>query len=196
VITIGDGAFYQNQLTSIALPNSVASIGMSAFAKNPLTNVSIKEDNPTYVIRDSFLLSIDGKRLVLYFGSEKNVTIPNGVTTIGAGAFSARQLTSVAIPDSVTTIESVAFKGNQFTAIIIPDSVTTIGDRAFEENPIIDITIGADVGLSQGAIVPRFDELYNRGRNSYSYYDPVAGFGQAAGSYVKQGNNWIRRAAE
>jgi len=166
---------------------------MAAFAKNPLTNVSINPDNPTYIIKDSFLFSIDGKRLILYFGSEKNVAIPGGVTTIEAAAFSARQLTNVTIPSGVTIIREGAFRGNQLTTIIIPDSVTSIGVNAFEENQIISITIGANVELEQGSIVPRFDELYNRSRNSYSYYDAVYGFGRAAGTYVRQGNNWVRQ---
>ena len=75
-----------------------------------------------------------------------DVVIPssiNGVpvTTIGEGAFSGNNLTSVVIPDSVTTIEGGAFQNNNLTSVVIPDSVTTIGDWAFAANNLISVVI-------------------------------------------------------
>ena len=69
-----------------------------------------------------------------YHGSGKNVTIPDGVTTIGKSAFQAcNSLISVTIPSSVTTIEQGAFLGClNLTSVNIPDSVTTIGKFAFD----------------------------------------------------------------
>ena len=65
--------------------------------------------------------------------SVKQVIIDDGVTTIGAYAFSScSSLTSITIPNSVTTIESYAFFGCRFlTSVTIPNSVTTIGREAF-----------------------------------------------------------------
>jgi len=104
VAGIGNAVFAGKELIKVAIPNGVAAIGAEAFAKNPLTSVSISADNPTYVIKDNFLLSKDEKSLILYFGSEENVTIPDGITTISPGAFSSKQLTGITIPDSVTVI--------------------------------------------------------------------------------------------
>ncbi len=69
-----------------------------------------------------------------YHGSGKNVTIPDGVTTIGKSAFQAcNSLISVTIPSSVTTIEQGAFLGClNLTSVNILDSVTTIGKFAFD----------------------------------------------------------------
>ena len=62
-----------------------------------------------------------------------DLVIPDGITGIGAYAFSGEtSLTSVTIPDSVTWIESSAFSGcTGLTSVTIPDSVTSIGEYAF-----------------------------------------------------------------
>ncbi len=62
-----------------------------------------------------------------------NVTIGNGVTSIGDSAFSGcRGLTSITIPNNVTSIGGSAFSGcSGLTSITIPDSVTLIGNSAF-----------------------------------------------------------------
>lgn len=59
--------------------------------------------------------------------------IPNGVTTIGDGAFAdCTSLISVTIPDSITSIGERAFDGcSSLTNVTIPDSVTSIGSYAF-----------------------------------------------------------------
>ena len=63
------------------------------------------------------------------------VEINEGVTTIGAGAFSSiKTLASVAIPNSVTSIGGGAFFGPNYkdlTSVTIPSSVTSIGTYAF-----------------------------------------------------------------
>ena len=97
VISIGYAAFYNNQLTSVTIPNSVTSIGKSAFSSNQLTSVIIPNSVTSigsYAFSDNQLTS---------------VTIPDSVTSIGKVAFYKNQLTSVTIPDSVTSIGDSAF---------------------------------------------------------------------------------------
>ena len=63
------------------------------------------------------------------------VEINEGVTTIGAGAFSSiKTLASVTIPNSVTSIGGGAFYGPSYkdlNSVTIPSSVTSIGTYAF-----------------------------------------------------------------
>ena len=68
-----------------------------------------------------------------YIGSDTNVTIPDGVTSIGNYAFSyCKSLTSVTIPESVKSIGKSAFRNcDNLTAVTIPESVKSIGDSAF-----------------------------------------------------------------
>ena len=76
VITIGERAFSDNNLTTITIPNSVITIGKRAFFDNNLTTITIPNSVITigeYAFFDNNLTTI---------------TIPNSVTTIGEGAFS------------------------------------------------------------------------------------------------------------
>jgi tRNA G37 N-methylase TrmD len=129
VTSIGSYAFYYNQLTAVTISDSVTSIGNSAFGYNQLTSVSIP-DSVTSIGNGAF-----------GYNQLTSVSIPDSVTSIGNGAFYYNQLTSVTIPDSATTIGSYAFRSNQLTSVTIPDSVTSIGSYAFGYNQLTSVTI-------------------------------------------------------
>jgi hypothetical protein len=75
------------------------------------------------------------------------VTIPNGVTSIGAEAFAlCTNLTSINIPSGVTHIADLAFGGCiSLTSITLPATVTSIGPGAFTGSGLKTITIPASV---------------------------------------------------
>ena len=83
------------------------------------------ESNPAFEVEDGVLIS--------YIGNGKEVSIPSGITSIGAQAFlDCTSLTSLIIPDGVTSIGGAAFKGcENLTSITVPNSVTEIGRYAF-----------------------------------------------------------------
>ena len=64
----------------------------------------------------------------------KNSIIPNGVTSIGDGAFrGCSGMTELTLPNSVTSIGESAFSGcSGMTELILPNSVTSIGNAAFD----------------------------------------------------------------
>ena len=62
-----------------------------------------------------------------------SIVIPDGVTSIGNGAFKDCEfLKSITIPEGVTSIEASAFSGcSGLTEIVIPENVRNIGAFAF-----------------------------------------------------------------
>ena len=141
---IVNGAFeYCNSLTSLTLPSSLQSIGKSAFrgCKSlssltlPSSLQSIGNDafrgctslrsvigNQFYKVIDQMLLSADGTQVIAYWGENSEVTIPEGVQSIGDCAFEyCNSLTSLTLPSSLQSIGYRAFWGcKSLSTLYIP----------------------------------------------------------------------------
>jgi hypothetical protein len=146
VTNINNQAFENSFIEKIFLPETLLSIGDSAFSCcDKLTSIVIPED-----------VTAIGEGAFYRCESLKSIEIPNSVTSIGGNAFAycfsltsvvldysgvdidwrvfsqCRSLTSVVIGDSVTLIGDEMFdRCSSLESIIIPESVTAIGHGAF-----------------------------------------------------------------
>ncbi len=124
VTAIGDNAFRScDILSSITIPNSVATIGSRAFQFC---------DNLTSMVLPDGISSIAD---YTFYSCARlgSVAIPGSVTTIGSRAFQdCSLLTDIVIPVGVTEISSYVFyRCTSLIDVTIADSVTTIGEYAF-----------------------------------------------------------------
>ena len=139
VTTIGIGAFARSySLQRVVIGDGVTTIGYAAFEScSALTDIKIDENNEVYKTIDGNLYTKDGKIILHYIISKKDVsfTVPESVTTIANYAFyDAFKLKSVVIGDGVTYIGDSAFAFCQsLSNVEIPKSVTYIGDSAFAQ---------------------------------------------------------------
>ena len=191
VVAIWHGAFSEEGLTSVIIPDSVTSIGAMAFYKNSLKSVAIPDDVTSIedmAFNENSLTSLDIPGGVTKIGrsafgdnSLTSVTIPSSVVSIEDYAFASNRLTSVTIRNGVTEIWEGAFSGNSLTAITIPASVTSIGEYAFSRNALTSVTIGANVRISSmGNYERAFRTLYSDN-------------GRLAGTYTYADGNWTRQ---
>ena len=143
---------YQVGITSVTIPDSVTSIGNSAFSGCSLTSIYYLGDMTSWlgknwhsqIMSDGRTLYINGSKV------EGEVIIPNGVKNIPSRAFAYQVgITSVTIPDSVTSIGDMAFyKCSGLTSVTIGNGVTSIGDEAFYDcSSLTSITIPDSVTI-------------------------------------------------
>ena len=207
VTSIGEGAFKEySSLISVTIGNNVTSIGDGAFnGCSSLTNVTMPANAILDVVEQchelktvvitgeghipneafydySSLESVTigngiteiGTGAFALCSSLENVTMGNGITEIGTGAFAlCSSLTNIDIPDSVTSIYDGAFSGcASLTAIEIPDSVTSIGDSAFSGCSSLEIVFYTGTKEEWNNIsIADFNDALKNATIIYNYVD-------------------------
>ena len=124
-------AFYPCQFIKyITIPASVTSIEEEAFCENTyVTSISVDSNNSVYKSDGNCLIEKNTNTLIV--GCKSSV-IPSYVKSIAPYAFFRLWMTNISIPNGVTSIGENAFSGCRFlTGINIPQSVTFIDKGAF-----------------------------------------------------------------
>lgn len=124
------------ELTDVHIPAGLTELGGVHFTGiTSLTAIHVAEDNPVLASMDGLL--VDKTTMTLLYCPEsahlgEAYAVPDGIRTIGGGAFRWSNLLSIDLPDSVKTIEPLGFFWSPgLVSVTIPDSVTSIGDAAF-----------------------------------------------------------------
>lgn len=107
---IGNLAFAGCGFQEIFVPASVSHIGYEAFDGNYLKSLKIDEANTVYDSREDCNAVIETASNRLIIGCQITV-VPSTVTSIGPGAFSYTQMTSIELPESVVAVGRLAFGG-------------------------------------------------------------------------------------
>ncbi len=135
VIKIGKYAFYNcGSVISVTLGSGVKEIGQDAFYQcRNLLSINVSEENPYYSSENGILFNKD-KTTLIYYG-QKNYSlynIPDGVTEIGAYAFSeSSNLKAVSIPDSVTSIGDFAFYNCEMNVVEVGIGISSLESNIF-----------------------------------------------------------------
>ncbi len=139
--TIDVSAFSYTNLTTINIPASVENIGEDAFTCNYLESISVADGNTHFITDGKTLIALiddNNKTLLTYARANTETTsyaVPDGVTRIGADAFSeSDHLTEVILPEGLKTIGDGAFSYcDELTNVILPEGLTTIDAKAFNQ---------------------------------------------------------------
>lgn len=140
VTKIWDYAFDGSNLTSIALPASVTTLGKYNVAHNAfqgaskLTTITVDANNANYQAVGGLLFNKAGTELMVCpEGVSGTYTVPAGVTVIDRYAFyQCKKLTSIILNDGVQTLADAAFNTcTGLTSMVIPSTVTAIEAGTF-----------------------------------------------------------------
>ena len=152
---------YCPALTSVFIPKNLTMLDLFRDCKS-LTEISVDENNPSYVSIDGVVFTKDktmirqypaGKMGTTYaipesvtrlntltFGQNPfliSITLPGRITGMGSSVFAGCQsLINVTIESGVPMLGNTAFTGcPNLSFVTIPDSVTEIGNNVFSECP-------------------------------------------------------------
>ena len=131
---------------------------------------------------------IENGTLITYIGEDEEVTIPDGVTEIGAKAFlNNSEVKKIILPDTVEKIGNESFRGcNSLEEMEFPSGIREIGTSAFSgctglkkgELPENLETIGNSafyncISLSGDLVIP--DKVKTIGNNAFNYCKSLNG---------------------
>ena len=123
ITKLPEGVFRSCKLKSIIIPNSIATIGKSAFDGCDFLKSVVLPNSLTTIEAQAFYNC----------SSLEDINLPNQISSIGNFAFwGCSSLKAINIPSSLSKIEDYVFHGCQsLVSIQFPDKITEIGKSSF-----------------------------------------------------------------
>ena len=146
LVSIGDSAFaYCDSISELYLPASVAVVEKAAFYACGDLELTVDPESPYLTTQDGILFTKDMTTLLgAYNFKGSSYAVPDGVVSIQAQAFAGISgLTDVTFPDTLENIGYRAFNRCRLRGcnLVLPESVTGIGCYAFTDSYASSITI-------------------------------------------------------
>ena len=139
ITAIGDYAFAYKNVSDLVIPDTIETIGNSAFEKcQGITTLNLPKSVKRIGEKAFFGVSLSN---VVFDDKSK-------LESIGNSAFGNTNIESITLPTSLTNIGASAFTGTKITNVTIPFSVVTIGEKAFAglNLEFVEFEIEADSG--------------------------------------------------
>ena len=201
ITSIGYGAFsYCLSLTSVEIPNSVTSIGEMAFGKcDSLTSITVGTGNLCYSSQNGVLFDNDKTSLIQYpIGNEStSYTIPSSVTDIYNYAFYSASLTKVTMYNGITIIGTGAFwdcdslKDVYYNGSSLQWNKITIGDsNDYLKNATIHYNYSTETTLS----TPKISSVENTSIGVKITWGKISGAEKYRVYYKTESGSWTKIA--
>jgi hypothetical protein len=131
---IQSDVFSATSLEVLEIPASVESIEpANFFAAERLTTINLAPGNAFFVFAEDGVLATGNRRMALFgLRSIRNVAFPPELEHVGANAFyESRDLSRVVFPEGLRSIGEGAFGYTAIVELQMPDSLVIIGRNAF-----------------------------------------------------------------
>ena len=128
LLSVGAYAFKDSGITAVSLPQTVAELGKHCFSCcRGLTSVTLPYNIALKTISDGCFSGVNSGSKI------ERITIPDGITEIGSGAFKKCALLRevVVFNSHLVRIGQFAFRAAGITSLTLPDTVQIIADSAF-----------------------------------------------------------------
>lgn len=135
-------------LNTIRLPNNLKTLKGNPFYHSGIQQI-ISESSRFRVV-DNALYDWYEKRIICYFGIDREFTIAYGTQVIGEHSFSYnKSIKRLVLPNTVTKIEDRAFEDSNIEEINLPDSISHLGIMALSSNKIYEIKVPPQIEIPE-----------------------------------------------
>ena len=159
---LDDGVFMgRESIKRIYLGKGLEMLHYSAIHPSPSLEVTIDKDNPNLKMSDdgSWILSKDGKYLIASIKDKEELTVPEGVVTIGSGGFFClKHLRKMFLPNSLRVIRVFGVFGNRsLVHLELPEGLEIIQSQGIVDNGMESLTLPSslkqlDLAMLEGDI--------------------------------------------
>lgn len=152
LVSIDDYAFESlSPVNDVVIPDTLKETGIYVF-KNTKHQWYKNLTEEFAIVGDGLLIKYNGEHNDFYFEDSKtDITIPEGVKSIGGSVFANMYITSVKLPSTLEIIGDSAFCGNfPLKSITVPSNVERIAYGAFSDCGLEEVVFNEGLKVIEG----------------------------------------------